>query len=130
VDDPGYYSGDGGGPIDGEYEVKGYTNEVQFINKRMLAIVESIIQNSSSPPIIILQGDTGGLADTITNILNAYYLRGEPNEMLYSSVSPVNSFRIIFDTYFGASYELLPDVTYLEGELQQAVSETSAACLP
>jgi len=130
VDDPGYYSGDSGGPINGEYEIKGYTNEVQFINKRMLEIVDTIIQNSSSPPIIILQGDTGGPADTITNILNAYYLRGETNEMLYPSVSPVNSFRIIFDTYFGASYELLPDVTYLEGELQQPVAETSAACLP
>ncbi len=130
VDDPGYYSGDGAGPINGEYEIKGYTNEVQFINQRMLEIVESIIQNSSSPPIIILQGDTGGPANTITNILNAYYLRGDTNEMLYPSVSPVNSFRIIFDTYFGASYEILPDVTYLEGESRQPAAETSAACLP
>ena len=50
--------------------------------------------------------------------------------MLYPSVSPVNSFRIIFDTYFGASYELLPDVTFLEDELQQPVEEISEACLP
>jgi hypothetical protein len=130
VDDPGYYGADDGGPIDGAYEVKGYTNEVQFINQRMLEIVESIIQNSSTPPIIILQGDTGGPAETITNILNAYYLRGDTNEILYPSVSPVNSFRIIFNMYFGASYELLPDITYLEGDHQQPVAETSAACLP
>jgi hypothetical protein len=32
--------------------------------------------------------------------------------MLYPSISPVNSFRVIFDTYFGAKLGLLADKAY------------------
>jgi hypothetical protein len=44
-------------------------------------------------------------------ILNAYYFpEAKPN--LYPSITPVNSFRLLFDTYFGADYKLLDDVSY------------------
>ncbi|NIS78869.1 MAG: hypothetical protein GTO14_01285 [Anaerolineales bacterium] len=129
VEDPGYYSGEGGGPVSGEYEIKGYTNEVRFVNDRILNIIESILRRSASPPIIVLQADTGGPDRTITNILNAYYLRGEDNPSLYPAVSPVNTFRIIFDTYFGADYGLLPDRTYFADDPHRPVPETSPLCL-
>ena len=32
---------------------------------------------------------------------------------LYPAISPVNSFRLIFNEYFGANYPLLPDQTYI-----------------
>ncbi len=44
-------------------------------------------------------------------ILNAYYLPGH-NDLLYPTISPVNTFRLIFDTYLGADYPLLKDISY------------------
>ncbi|NIS78870.1 MAG: hypothetical protein GTO14_01290 [Anaerolineales bacterium] len=128
VEDPGYYSGESGGPINGEYEVKGYVNEVRFINARMLTILEDILRRSKTPPIIILQGDTGGPGSTLPRILNAYYLRGQESDLLYSSISPVNTYRLIFDLYFGTDYGLLPDMTFLEDDLTHPVPETALAC--
>ena len=32
--------------------------------------------------------------------------------MLYSKITPVNTFRLILDTYFGSDYGLLEDVSY------------------
>jgi hypothetical protein len=46
------------------------------------------------------------------SILNAYYLPGVDSSQLYDSISPVNTFRLIFNTYFGEDYELLDDRTY------------------
>lgn len=43
-------------------------------------------------------------------ILNAYYL--PEGEGLYPSISPVNSFRLVFNTYFQADYSLLDDRSY------------------
>lgn len=49
-------------------------------------------------------------------ILNAYYLpnvdKDALNSSLYPSITPVNSFRLVFNLYFDADYELLPDKSY------------------
>ena len=45
-------------------------------------------------------------------ILNAYYLPGVDSSLLYPSITPVNSFRLAFDLYFGTHLGLLPDVSY------------------
>jgi hypothetical protein len=42
-------------------------------------------------------------------ILNAYRLPGDGVEKIYPSITPVNSFRVVFDTYFGTSLGLLED---------------------
>jgi hypothetical protein len=44
-------------------------------------------------------------------ILNAYYLPGVDSSVLYPTISPVNSFRVVFNTYFGTNLPLLPDRT-------------------
>ena len=57
-------------------------------------------------------------------ILNAYYLPGitdrgktatggPSRRRLYPSISPVNSFRVVFDAYLGADLPLLPDRSYV-----------------
>ena len=43
--------------------------------------------------------------------MNAYYLPGH-NDKLYPTITPVNTFRLIFDTYFGGKYDMLPDISY------------------
>ena len=46
-------------------------------------------------------------------ILNAYYLPSIDKEALYPYVTPVNSFRLVFNLYFGENYKLLPDKNYI-----------------
>jgi hypothetical protein len=99
---------------DGNSFGTGYRDQVVYLNSRMEQILEHIIDASSPDPIIILQGDHGTSAGGHRmRILNAYYLPEEGEEMLYKSISPVNSFRVVFNRYFGARYSILPDESYL-----------------
>lgn len=94
----------------------GYPDQVQYADKRMLEILHLIIENSSSPPIIIVQGDHGlvsyGSLKDRMSILNAYYLPQGGGADLYPSISPVNSFRVIINEYFNGNLPFLPDVSY------------------
>jgi hypothetical protein len=103
-------------------ECRAYTEQTLFVNKRIKSVLEHILF-SSPGSIIIIQGDHGqflGLADKPskklfrlrTSILNAYYLPGEKKNLLYNGISPVNSFRVVFNEYFNKDYKLLPDVSY------------------
>lgn len=47
-------------------------------------------------------------------MLNAYYLPGaNVSEILYPSITPVNTFWVIFNNYFGTNLDLLPDKNYV-----------------
>jgi hypothetical protein len=127
VTDPGFYAGDMSGAINSDYDIRGYINEVQFINSRMLEIVTAILDESEVEPIIILQGDTGHAGTNKYQILNAIYMPGGQTEGLYSSITPVNTFRVIFNTFFGTELEMLPDLSY---DGHDVLPETSSACLP
>jgi hypothetical protein len=102
VADPSYYENGGE-----ERFIEGYRNQVQFINQRLMQILPRLINESRQPPIIIIQSDHGPKQARF-QILNAYYLPGVESK-LYSDISPVNSFRLVFDQYFGTDYGLLPD---------------------
>jgi len=45
-------------------------------------------------------------------ILNAYYLPGLERSVVYDSITPVNTFRIILREYFGQKLELLEDSSF------------------
>lgn len=96
-----------------------YINQLQYINTKMQELIETLLNNSQQQPIIILQADHGARIPTVRNpeplwfsILNAYYLPDGNISALYPSISPVNTFRMIFNTYFHTSYTLLPDRSY------------------
>jgi hypothetical protein len=93
----------------------GYTDTVNYLNKRILETIRLILKNAKNPPVIILQGDHGwGGADPANRmqILNAYYLPGGGGQEVYPSITPVNTFRIIFNQYFGANFKLLEDKSF------------------
>jgi hypothetical protein len=93
----------------------GYRNQVTFVNRRVLEAVTAILGGSDVEPIIILQGDhgaTGATQEDRMKILNAYYLPGGGGEAVYPEISPVNSFRVVFNEYFGAHLALLEDRSY------------------
>jgi len=95
----------------------------------MLEILEILIEESDVPPIIVLQADTGTGSGSEFKILNAYYLPDDGYESLFSTISPVNTFRLIFDTYFGSSLGLLPDYSIGGVSKDDLVLENSEACL-
>ena len=95
----------------------------------MLEILEILIEESDVPSIIVLQADTGTGSGSEYKILNAYYLPSVGYDSLYPTISPVNTFRLIFDTYFGTSLGLLPDYSIGGGGTGDLVLENSEACL-
>lgn len=90
-----------------------YVDQIQYVNQRLLTIVKNILAQSTTPPVIILQGDHAfgweekGL-DSF-KVLNAYYLPQNGSQKLFANITPVNSFRLIFSTYFKEDLPLLPD---------------------
>lgn len=93
----------------------GYVTQIEVLNTRVLQIVDRLIEESETPPVIILQGDHGpeeGSAQDRMSILNAYYLQGDRSKLIEDTTSPVNSFRIVFNTVFGTRLPLLEDVSY------------------
>ena len=104
-----------------------YIDQLIFINKKMKILVDDILKNSKIAPIIIIQADHGTASsiDDITminpsktlvqermRIFNAYYLPADGNQTLYNSITPVNSFRKIFNFYFNANHKILEDRNY------------------
>lgn len=103
---------------DREDYIAGYRDQVRYINQRALDLIEVILEQSETPPVIVLQGDHGAgrrmTSDFArTAILNAYHLPGDAQEQVYASITPVNSFRVIINTYFDAKLEILDDVSRL-----------------
>ncbi len=96
-------------------EIEGYRDQIIYLNSRLIPILKNIIANSEVPPIIIIQGDHGAVYTANEKrmaILNAYYLPGGGSSYLYEHITPVNTFRIIFNHYFNADLELLDDTSY------------------
>ena len=114
--------------------VKGYLSNVQFIDSQIVTVVAKIIESSRVPPVIIIMGDHGatGVPDLETpqrrmSILNAYFVNDQAKEDLYETITPVNSFRIVFNNYFGTSYPLLEDLSYYTGDMNNFTAETLVA---
>lgn len=93
---------------------EGYTAQVTYANRELTRIIKEIIANSDTPPVIILQGDHGPWLqpkDRHMTILNAYYLPGH-KDTITADMSPVNTFRIIFNLYLGGEFDLLENISY------------------
>jgi hypothetical protein len=104
--------------------VEGYRAQVAFLARRVESVIEQILARSPEPPVIILQSDHGpGLGLNVTSaertdhwermsILNAYYFPKSRNAGLNPTVTPVNTFRILFNNEFGTHLALLPEESY------------------
>jgi sulfatase-like protein len=114
--DPSQFKGEGA--TDQEISLA-YVDQVRFVNNEILEVIDALLSESEIPPVIIVQGDHGPppeLSLTYAEkmpILNAYYLPGKPmDSLLYPSISPVNTFRVVLNSYFGENLPLLKDKSY------------------
>ncbi|MCX6840727.1 MAG: hypothetical protein NTX53_00290 [candidate division WOR-3 bacterium] len=101
--------------------VEKYRAQLEFITGKTKTMVERILTTSPRPPLIILQADHGPGSvlnwddpepDQLTErmaILNAVLLPGDTDRLFYDSITPVNTFRILFDRLFKDTLSLLPD---------------------
>lgn len=107
-----------------EYYQSSYVEQLEFISQKTLTTIRGILANSDTPPIIILCGDHGPglnvsheqLASSNHyerfHILYSLYLPGVDPETIPDDLSPVNTFRFIFNEYFGTDYAMLENRSY------------------
>ena len=107
-----------------------YLDQLTCINQKVKELVRGLLDTESlSPkPIIILQADHGpgsltadiqdkgpathasqeGIKERMS-ILHALHLPGVTASDLPADLTPVNTFRFVFNHYFGTKFELLPN---------------------
>ncbi len=98
-----------------------YSNQAQYAQKHMLVLLGRILSDNADK-IVVVEGDHGphftGSGHSRNEhvfcmpIFNAYYLPDSGDKLLYQSISPVNSFRLILNHYFGLDYAQLPNKHY------------------
>jgi hypothetical protein len=83
-----------------------------------------ILTNSNKPVVIVLQSDHGDEKfldwDAPTSqgvsvrsaILNAIYYSDQVYDEFYPTMTPVNTFRVVFNHWFGTQYPLLFDKVF------------------
>jgi hypothetical protein len=119
----------GGGRINGRFQFpdefrRAYRAQSAFITREIRKTIDQILADSPEPPIIIVQSDHGSelyldresashsdMTERMS-ILSAYYFPGRRYEGLYQTISPVNSFRVVLNTFFGAQLQILPDKSF------------------
>jgi hypothetical protein len=112
-------------------EPENFVGQVAYLDGRIRALVDSLTTAypPENPPVVVIQGDEGPYPartqphefewNEATNeefsekmrILNAIYAPG-CEDRLYASLTPVNTFRLLLNCYFGTRLEPLPDRSY------------------
>lgn len=109
-----------------------YIGQLIATNRLMLQLIDKILANSDTKPVIILQADEGPYLmagdasltreDKIekrTGILNAFYIPdADIRAKLPQTLAPVNTFRFLLKEYFGAPIELLPNRVFFWQEAE------------
>ena len=117
-----------------EWIQEGYIQSIKFINKKISPIIDKILKQSPTPPIIILQGDHGtwfpkNYKSDHFKILNAYYFPDGGNKLLYPTIQPINNFRLVFNYYFGTNFPLLKQKLFwgIEDDLFKKLSSLKSS---
>ena len=82
------------------------------VNILYIPIIDNLLADHELAPIVIIQGDHGSIIESPKqrmSILNAYKFPEPLKDDLYPDVSPVNTFRMLFNHLLGSQYELLED---------------------
>ena len=106
--------------LDPSEEKTAYLNQLIYLTKILKDVIKNLQENSENQPIIIVQSDTGPstkFGETMNemhqvdrmSIFNAYYFPNGKYDLLSDDVTPVNSFRIVFDSHFETNYGLVDD---------------------
>jgi hypothetical protein len=133
--DPFVFDDDGRCMGEAEADQRGYNEnyigQVKYINSKIRELVDVLLAQENKP-IIIIQADEGPFPEryredewnfnwrrasraelrTKFRILNAMYFPGGRNDELHRSITPVNTFRVVFNDILGVDLPLLEDRSY------------------
>jgi hypothetical protein len=100
--------------------VNDYINYLKFTNMKMQKLVEHLLE-TDDPPIIIIQSDHGSgfnldwenptddmLREKMSNF-QAFYLPNGHSSLMSEATTPVNIFRVLFNSHFNENHEILTD---------------------
>ncbi|MFI5221758.1 MAG: sulfatase-like hydrolase/transferase [Bacteroidia bacterium] len=104
--------------------VKSYLDQLTYTNTVIKILISNLLKGERNK-IIVLEGDHGRRNMTYEQVinkesdstdnafknLNAYYFYDKNYSMLYDSISPVNSFRVVMKQYFKMPVPLLKDTS-------------------
>ncbi len=103
----------------------GYIDQLQYINQQLDKTIDSILNRSETPPIIIVMGDHGSrlyrdftnsenscISESLSNFM-AFYLPGMKPDDIPTNLTSVNVFRLIFNNYFHTNFPLLENRYYI-----------------
>jgi len=102
--------------------INAYINQLAYTNKLIAIVSEAANKKFTRPRIVIIEGDHGfrdlKISDSLGHEnhfmnLNSYYFSDRNYDLLYDSISPVNSFRVILNKYFRTDLPLLKDSSIL-----------------
>jgi len=98
-----------------------HLGQLQFFNLRMKEVI-SKLTDTNDPPIIIILSDHGIQGGDWTNAtkfwpsrfnnFKAYYFPEVGRNIEFETTTSVNTFRVLFNLYFGYEYDLLEDKLY------------------
>ena len=96
-----------------------YVGQLIYINKLTIDMIDSILESSAEPPIIVIAADHGYVSESavqgslgaehVHSILSAVHLPHGGEDGIYESMSLVNVFRYILDYYFTLGIGLIED---------------------
>ena len=97
-----------------------YLSQLNYTSSLVLELVEKLIVKEPQP-IILIQSDHGYREHlspeynekSFSNFAAYYFPNIELNANDYPIITPVNSFRILFNSNFGTSYDLLENKMYM-----------------
>ena len=104
--------------------VPDFKRQAQFLATELREAIRLILDRPGETPIIIVQSDHGPGSqlnsvdahatnvDERFGILSAYLLPGRDDDWMRDRMTPVNTFRIVFNEYFGTDFPLLADRSY------------------
>jgi hypothetical protein len=109
--------------LDPDQEKIAYLNQLTYLTKILKETIENLQENSDNQAIIIVQSDTGpstNFGDRTNemaqidrmSIFNAYYFPNGQYDLLSNDITPVNSFRMVFDSHFQTNYGLVNDSVF------------------
>lgn len=131
---------------DADYK-DGYSQQIAYTTLQLQESIDYILRESSRPPVIIVQGDHGPgmfldwessertcLLER-TSILNAYYLPFAGEDILYETITPVNSFRVVLNEIFDQEMPLLDDKIFFSlwerpYQLNDITDKIESSCTP
>lgn len=98
--------------------MKGYTGQIQHVNRLMLQVTDAILEAASRPTVIIIQGDHGfRFYDPEKKQLefynfNAMYIGNQKTIPAIRNMTNVNTFRLISNLFFGTALPMLEGSTH------------------